>query len=85
MAELCYPCSSFLSGCGRHDWRDDFKTDCFHYTEDHDMGATIPWCGHTHTVIERKKCDNCKHYISKADVYEFASHILEERRADDGN
>lgn len=84
MAEPCYPCSGFLSGCGLHDWRDDFRTDCFYFVEDKDMGAIIPWCTSKKTICEPHQCNGCQDFISKEEVRDVVSHILEERRADNG-
>ena len=84
MAEPCYPCSGFLSGCGWRDWRDDLRTDCFFYTEDKDMGATIPWCTSKKTVCGLQQCNGCQDFISKAEVRDIVSHVLEERRANNG-
>lgn len=70
--------------CGSvlQDWREDFKTDCYFYTEDHDMGATIPWCSRDHKIIERQKCNGCKGYIAKSEIYKVALQIIEEREKD---
>ena len=78
-----YPCIPRFT-CGCKDWREDFKTDCFYYSEDIDMGAIIPWCSHEHTTLEAMECNGCKNYISKREVYEVASQILEERRESNG-
>lgn len=72
--------------CGSvlQDWREDFKTDCYFYTEDHDMGATIPWCTSKKAICEPHQCNGCQDFISKAEVNDIVSHIVEERRADNG-
>lgn len=85
MAEPCYPRSDYLSGCGWHDWRDDFRIDCFYYTEDKDMGATVPWCKSKIMICEPQQCNGCQNFISKAEVHDVVSHILEERMTDNGN
>ena len=84
MDEPHYPCSGFLSDCVFRDWRDDFRTDCFYYIEDEDMGATIPWCSSNKTICKPHQCDGCRDFISKAEVHDVVSHILEEKRGDNG-
>jgi len=74
------------SGCGLRDWREDYKTDCYFFVEDIDMGARIPWCSYDHKIIQHSECDKCKNYIQKRTVYEMVCGVLEMRGgAQNGN
>ena len=78
----CYKSANnytYKCGCGINDWRDDFRTDCYFYAEDKDMGATIPWCCKLHKVIEPRDCGkDCKFFISKHDVNEMVNERMPE-------
>jgi len=46
------------------DWRENYATDCYFYSEDKDMGASIPWCSYAHCILEDGDCSkSCKRYI----------------------
>lgn len=45
-------------------WRDSYKTDCYFYVEDIDMGAHIPWCTYHHQIISSGECAVCDKYCS---------------------
>ena len=62
-------------------WRENVKTDCYFYTEEQDMNATIPWCSRSHKIIEQQECNGCKSYITKSEINRIASQIVEERMA----
>lgn len=69
-----------MFGCNFRDWREDFRSDCYYYSEDKDMGATIPWCCKIHKVIEPKDCKkDCIFYVSKDYVTKIVDRITTER------
>lgn len=45
-----------------------YKTDCFYYTEVHDMGACISQCK-KYRQLGKCPCDNCVDYISNKEVH----------------
>jgi len=54
-----YPCCSCNSNHG-------LKEDCYWYSEEHDMGARIPYCGcKSGRPIESKDCENCEKYHNR--------------------
>ena len=62
-----YPYVSYYGRCNCGCYiENNRKEDCYFYVEDHDMGATIPWCCKKHCVIE--SCEGCSFYISKSDA-----------------
>lgn len=46
---------------------ESYKTDCFYYTEVHDMGACISQCKR-YRQLGKCPCDNCTDYISNKEV-----------------
>ena len=64
-----------------HDWRDNYATDCYYYSEDKDMGASIPWCSHKHCIPEDGDCSkNCKRYICTEEVTAIINRRFEEEQ-----
>lgn len=45
-----------------------YKTDCFNYTEVHDMGACISQCTR-YRQLGKCPCDNCTDYISNKEAH----------------
>lgn len=69
-------------GCGC-DYYSDYKTDCYFYNEEHDMGARIPWCGYESDIKPLNKCpDDCKNYIEKREVYTIVKNHVKEKNRD---
>lgn len=52
-----------------------YKTDCYFYNEDYDMGAIISTCGAdpNNFVWGKCECSKCKKFLSKADVDKIIS------------
>ena len=75
---LKYPVAPKAGGCRDpwRDWREDYKTDCFFYTEDKDMGATIPWC--SKQGLPEPKCMICGSYCSRKTARELVEKYLKE-------
>lgn len=51
----------FVYGCGCGIDRKE-KTDCYFYREDHDMGATVPYCLY-HGGYGNCSCNGCNKYF----------------------
>lgn len=55
------------------------KKNCYHYTEWHDMGATIPCCS-LQTRPGCTPCENCQDYISNSDVSKMVREMMDKRK-----
>lgn len=53
-----------------------YKEDCYFYCEEHQMGATIPYCSYHNGGLGYCPCDNCDKFISRADVYKSAKDMV---------
>lgn len=62
------------------DWRNEHKTNCYFYSEDQDMGASIPCCRFGGRKYGECPCQTCPFYFpkSKADQI-IREHVLKEK------
>lgn len=67
-----------MTECGYY-LGDQRKRDCFFYSEEHDMGATIPWCSiiNKDQPLEKGDCFGCKYYCNH-EVQRFLSMPIKE-------
>lgn len=56
-----------------------YKTDCFYYTEVHDMGACISQCKR-YRQLGKCPCDGCTEYFSKSDAHKVVINYLKRRK-----
>lgn len=66
-------------GCLRSREEPKIKTNCYHYTEWHDMGATIPCCS-LQTNPGCTPCENCQDYISNRDVSKMVMEMTKKKK-----
>ena len=70
--------SQTFYGCGS-DYQDKYKKDCYFYNEEHDMGATIPFCGYQSYASWVCPCKDCKHYLSKDTVHDLVMDYIKNK------
>lgn len=51
-------------------------SDCYFYSEDHDMGATIPYCSHLHKVLD-SKVPGCRYHFCNKHVRSMVEDVME--------
>ena len=54
--------------CDNKKWYEKHKTECYFYSEEQDMHASIPCCGYHHYFYEDFDCNGCRAYVPKATV-----------------
>lgn len=60
------------------------REDCYFYREDHDMGATIPYCVYNFEGWGICPCSKeCKHYISGQDAFSIVKEYVDKRENDE--
>jgi hypothetical protein len=68
---------TYSCGC---DKQPDYKQDCYFYSEDHDMGATIRCCTYSKIVYGECPCKGCNYYLSKSDADKIVRKELSKNR-----
>jgi len=64
-----------------------YRTDCYFYNEDYDMGAIISTCGAdaNNFVWGKCECSKCKKFLSKADVSKIIREYLKNKEKENNN
>lgn len=63
-----------ISGCGCQP--SPYKEECYFYSEEHDMGASIPCCSFR-GGLGNCPCENCKSYLSEQAAYRIVRAVRE--------
>lgn len=76
-----YPFSTFPSFCGcSMVQQKEHKKDCYFFHEDHDMGATIPFCSYHKGALGDCPCKDCENYLSNSDAHKIIMDAIKERK-----
>lgn len=68
-----YPIDFQCCGCSSKKFMCD---DCYFYSEEHDMGATVPYCSHLHKVLD-SKAPECIYHFSNKRVRSMVKNVME--------
>ena len=72
----------YIAGCDlahtdSKKWYEKHNTDCYFYSEEQDMHASIPCCGYHHYFYEDFDCSGCHAYVMKATVSKLVRSLVD--------
>lgn len=78
ISEPVYPVFDFSCFCECSVW-EKYKTGCYFYHEEKDMGGTIPCCSYF-GELGNCPCENCEKYIEQSKVFKLVKDIVDKEK-----
>lgn len=63
--------------CDTKKWYEKYKTECYFYSEEQDMHATIPCCDYHKYYYEDFDCSGCHAYIPNKTVFKYIKSLVD--------